>query len=57
MALFIVALDSVAYKDFIESKKLGFGVEAPLRSDPGPLVEEVVSLQRNVNKQLTVNNK
>ena len=34
-----VALDRVAYKDFMESKKLGFGVELALCSDPGPLLD------------------
>ena len=34
-----VALDRVAYKDFMESKKLGFGVELALCSDPGALLD------------------
>ena len=50
-ALEIVALDRVAYKDFMESMKLVLGAELALCSDPGPadpLVE--VSLKKFPSK-------
>jgi len=50
-ALEIVALDRVAYKDFMESMKLVLGAELALCSDPGPadpLVE--VSLNDAANR-------
>lgn len=37
----IVALDKVAYRDFMESMKLVLGAELALCSDPGPALVEV----------------